>query len=173
MGIALGVIGLAAAPFSRKSVRRETLASRGRYILPAVVLGFVSSPACVAATWLDGRFVPDGAWVGVLCAAVTAAGIGLALGRNWSGTVTVKQDHELVQRGPYRLTRHPIYTGAAFALAGTALAFGPMRGGLVLPFAIFILSLKTKVEEELMTEQFGDAYASYRQRVKGLVPFVW
>jgi protein-S-isoprenylcysteine O-methyltransferase Ste14 len=53
-------------------------------------------------------------WAGVV---VCAAGAGVAirarriLGRNWSGFVMIKQDHELIQRGPYRFVRHPIYTG--------------------------------------------------------------
>ena len=59
---------------------------------------------------------------------MVAAGIAFAvwarhyLGRNWSGTVTVKQDHELIRSGPYRLVRHPIYTGLLLAILGTAVA---------------------------------------------------
>jgi len=67
--------------------------------------------------WLDRRFLPDTIttyWLGLLM-----VGVGLAfavwarlhLGRNWSGRVTVKEDHELIRSGPYSIVRHPIYTG--------------------------------------------------------------
>jgi protein-S-isoprenylcysteine O-methyltransferase Ste14 len=52
------------------------------------------------------------------------------LGRNWSGTVTIKQDHELIASGPYALVRHPIYTGLLLALVGSAMARGELRGAI-------------------------------------------
>ena len=58
-----------------------------------------------------------GYWLGLV---MLAAGLAFAvsarryLGRNWSGTVTVKQDHELIRSGPYRFVRHPIYTGCCW-----------------------------------------------------------
>jgi protein-S-isoprenylcysteine O-methyltransferase Ste14 len=117
--------------------------------------------------------------VGLLSVAVTALGIGFAvwarftLGRNWSGTVTVKKDHELVQRGPYAISRHPIYSGAVLAVLGTVMAFGTVRAALVVPVVVVAFRMKMAVEERFMTEQFGAAYADYRQRVKGLIPLVW
>ena len=54
------------------------------------------------------------------------------LGRNWSATVSVKQDHELIQSGPYALVRHPIYTGMLCGFLGTALALAQWRGVLAL-----------------------------------------
>ncbi len=80
------------------------------------------SRCCRAGPWL---------WIGT---ALVAAGLGFAvaarayLGRNWSGTVTLKQGHELIRTGPYRLVRHPIYTGMLLAFVGTAMARGRVRG---------------------------------------------
>src|SRR5207244_6914218 len=62
-----------------------------------------------------------------LAAAVVLLGLSvtlwarLALGRNWSASVTFKQDHELIERGPYRHVRHPIYTGILLMALGTAM----------------------------------------------------
>ena len=176
---ALAVVWVAAAPFSRRTVRSETFASRARYILPAVIFAALSSRRFLDVPWLDARWLPDAPWVGPLSVAITALGIAFALwarftlGKNWSGSVTVKQDHELVQRGPYGITRHPIYTGAVVALTGTVLALGTIGTALVVPFAIGMLWSKMRVEERFMSEEFGDAYADYRRRVKMLIPFLW
>jgi protein-S-isoprenylcysteine O-methyltransferase Ste14 len=128
--------------------------------------------------WLEQRFAPAPVvdyWLGLF---MVAAGLGFAvwarvyLGRNWSATVTVKQDHELIRSGPYAWVRHPIYTGLLLALLGTAVAMGEWRG--LLAFAAFTVGFLFKIaaEERFMSETFGDAYARYREEVPALVPFV-
>jgi protein-S-isoprenylcysteine O-methyltransferase Ste14 len=108
------------------------------------------------------------------------AGLGLfmalwarfTLGRNWSGQVTFKEDHELITSGPYALARHPIYTGMILMLLGTAVLVGH-SGAFMLGGAIAIsLWLKSWTEEQLMIKHFGDAYRDYRRRVRALIPFV-
>jgi protein-S-isoprenylcysteine O-methyltransferase Ste14 len=168
-----------AAPFSRKTVRRESLGSRLRYMVPAIAAGFVMSRPRIGIDFLDAHWSPAVPWVGVLSVALTALGIGFALwarftlGRNWSGSVTLKQDHELIRTGPYALARHPIYTGFLTAFFGTALARGTAHSflGLLVIALAFILKLRT--EERLMQEQFGNDYVKYRQRVRALIPGVW
>src|SRR5205814_454786 len=66
------------------------------------------------------------------------------LGRNWSGAVTLKEDHELIERGPYRLVRHPIYTGLLVMYLATAILLGRVSGliGLPLVFASFWIKLR-------------------------------
>lgn len=127
---------------------------------------------------LDVKFAPDTAGIAWSGLAVTAGGISLALwarvmiGRNWSGTVTVKEDHQLVRRGPYTLVRHPIYSGLLLASLGTAVAGREYRGlvGLVLVFIGFWVKLR--MEEQFMTEQFGAEYTRYKQEVKALIPYL-
>jgi protein-S-isoprenylcysteine O-methyltransferase Ste14 len=94
------------------------------------------------------------------------------LGRNWSGTVTLKESHELVDRGPYRLVRHPIYTGLLTMFVATVIALGHLAGiiGAVLVFVSFWIKLSH--EEKLMLKQFPDQYAAYQQRVKRIIPFL-
>jgi protein-S-isoprenylcysteine O-methyltransferase Ste14 len=95
------------------------------------------------------------------------------LGRNWSGIVTIKVDHELIRSGPYRLVRHPIYTGILFGILGTAIAFGVVRGFVALAFYALAFEIKLHREEVWLTREFGEAYRAYQHDVKGLIPFVW
>ena len=108
--------------------------------------------------------------------ALTAAGLLLTvwarihLGRNWSGTVTIKEEHELVDDGPYRLVRHPIYTGLLVAFIGGALARNEWRGALAAVVVVIALWRKLRLEERWMTETFGETYRRYRDSVPALVP---
>jgi protein-S-isoprenylcysteine O-methyltransferase Ste14 len=109
---------------------------------------------------------------------LTAAGVAYAiwarvvLGGNWSASVTVKEDHELIRRGPYALSRHPIYTGLLLALFGTALAVGEARALVAILLAIGGLCYKLRLEEKAMRQTFGAAYDDYSREVKALIPFI-
>jgi len=122
------------------------------------------------------RFVPPEAALSILGALLVWAGVLFAiwarniLGRNWSAVVQVKQDHELVERGPYRWVRHPIYTGLLLAFFGTALALGEWRGLLGTAIVGASFWFKLRLEERWMREQFGERYAAYMRRTHALVP---
>jgi protein-S-isoprenylcysteine O-methyltransferase Ste14 len=109
---------------------------------------------------------------------LVAAGLGLTawarwcLGRNWSGIITLKQDHALVRTGPYRVIRHPIYTGLLLALIGTASAIGKWRGVLAVACALIGFLWKIRVEEERMRQTFPE-YEQYRKRTAALIPLVY
>ena len=94
------------------------------------------------------------------------------LAGNWSASVTFKQGHELVQTGPYRFVRHPIYTGILLMILGSASAVGQLQSwlGFVIVFVGFWIKLKQ--EESLMLLHFPNEYPAYRTRVKALVPFL-
>jgi protein-S-isoprenylcysteine O-methyltransferase Ste14 len=121
---------------------------------------------------------PSAVWVDIGLV-LTACGLGFTvwarrvLGTNWSATPSLKENHDLVQRGPYRLVRHPIYTGLLFAAFGTWLAQGRVSGLCVLGMAAILLILKLNVEEALLTRRFPEAYLQYRRRVKAIVPFLY
>jgi protein-S-isoprenylcysteine O-methyltransferase Ste14 len=114
-------------------------------------------------------------WTGLV---ITAMGIAFSvwarlwIGRNWSGTVTIKEQHELIQNGPYGLVRHPIYSGFLLAFLGTAITVGELHGLMGFPMVVLGWGLKARLEESFMTQQFGPAYLDYKRRVKSLVPFV-
>ncbi len=109
---------------------------------------------------------------------LTIAGVLLAfwaravLGTNWSGSVTLKKDHELVESGPYAYVRHPIYSGVLLMFLGTAIVIGTLGGLLGFPLLFLSFWIKLRQEESLMTEHFGELYSAYMARVKALIPFV-
>jgi len=95
------------------------------------------------------------------------------LGGNWSVSVVLKEHHELVQRGPYRYVRHPIYSGLLLMLLGMAILQGRAVGFAVVVLFLLGFRFKAHQEEGLLTRHFPAAYPLYRARVKGLIPFVW
>jgi protein-S-isoprenylcysteine O-methyltransferase Ste14 len=96
----------------------------------------------------------------------------ITLGRNWSPEVAFKQDHELIQTGPYSVVRHPIYTGMLVMVLGTAIHYGRTSGLVVLALLLVGAWLKSRQEEKLMTDHFPEDYAEYKHRVRALIPFV-
>ena len=94
----------------------------------------------------------------------------VVLGTMWSRAVVAKEEHELRTDGPYRITRHPIYTGMLGMLAGSTLLAGLGHWLLALALGVGIILVKVHLEERLMTEVFPDEYEEYRQRVPQLIP---
>lgn len=94
------------------------------------------------------------------------------LGSNWSGLVRITEGQQVVTRGPYRLVRHPIYSGMLLAAGGVGLVLGDAAG--LLGFALIFAALwrKALVEERLLASEFGEEYAAYVRRTKRLIPFV-
>jgi protein-S-isoprenylcysteine O-methyltransferase Ste14 len=94
------------------------------------------------------------------------------LGKNWSQTVSVKEDHELVTAGPYFLVRHPMYTGGLIACIGSAIVVGgPFVFLLVILTPLFLW--RVGAEDKLMEQQFPTEYPAYKKRTKALIPFIW
>jgi protein-S-isoprenylcysteine O-methyltransferase Ste14 len=96
----------------------------------------------------------------------------ITIGANWSGTVTFKQDHELMQNGPYNVVRHPIYSGLLLMGLASALANDEPYGFLLVAVVVAVFIPKIVIEEKLMTEHFPAEYPQYRQRVKAIIPFI-
>jgi len=161
---------------TKRAARVDSLGTMLVYRVP-LLLGFAllfTDRPWAGLEWLWRCFLPDSvgwAWLGLL---LLLLGVGfacwarVALGRNWSGTVQLKQDHELVVVGPYRWVRHPIYTGILLGLFGTALVIGEWRGPLALVAAAFWFKLRH--EEAWMRERFGAAYVDYMRHTKALIP---
>ena len=162
----------------KRAVRTEPLALRlFAYWLPLLLAASLLGPG----DWYQGcplheRILPKSLALKALGVALTWAGVLLAiwarrlLGRNWSSEVQIKREHELIEAGPYRYIRHPIYTGLLLAFFGTALKMGDWRGvvAFIVVFASFLYKLRH--EERWLLESFGDSYAAYMRRTRALIP---
>ena len=113
-------------------------------------------------------------WIGL---ALVVAGIGFAiwaartLGRHFDMEVEVHEGHEVVDRGPFAIVRHPVYFGLGVHLLGACLATG--NGALIagtLLGAFPTLYLRASAEEQLLRQSLGAAYDAYARRVPMLIP---
>jgi protein-S-isoprenylcysteine O-methyltransferase Ste14 len=162
----------------KANVWRESMPSRLMHVVPMVVAAFLLVLPTVPVLGLDRRFLPWSPAIFRVGWLLAAAGLLFTvwarrhLATNWSGTVTIKADHELITTGPYALARHPIYTGLLLGFLGSALALGRWRGIVAVALVGLALWRKLRIEEQGMRRLFGQSYVSYRQRVKALIPFV-
>jgi|SRR5882724_93213 len=172
------VVWILAALFTKRTVYHESGAQRLRYIIPILIGWYLLFRGHRLPPPFNVPIIPQTDIIHVVAAILCVCGLGFCLwaravlGRNWSGTVTLKENHELIVRGPYRLVRHPIYTGILAMLIATAIEQGHVAGmlGLIFVFASFWIKLNN--EEEVMRKQFPDQYAAYAERVKRIIPFV-
>ncbi len=112
--------------------------------------------------------------------ALFTAGIALrwwaivTLGRFFTVDVQIARDHELVERGPFRVVRHPSYTGVLLAFVGFALSLANWAALLVVLLPIWVAFLhRMKVEEQALSHALGERYSAYMRRTKRLVPGIY
>jgi len=171
--ILVWIVGL---PFSKRTARSASYSSRLVLFVPflaaylLVIFGVVRLHWLVQSLWPHSLAVQAAGLALTLLGCLFAIWARVTLGANWSGLPRVKQEHELIVKGPYALVRHPIYSGILLALAGTGLAAD--RGTWMFAWILVTISYAVKIrqEERLMQETFPAAYPEYKQRVKALIP---
>lgn len=96
------------------------------------------------------------------------------LGAYFTRDVATRPDQQVIQNGPYRLIRHPSYTGGLMALLGTGLALGNWIGLatiVLLPLSAYLYRMG--IEERALVEAIGQPYRDYMSRTRRLIPFVY
>ena len=172
------VVWLLAAIFTKRTVYRESGAQRLRYMLPIVIGCYLLFRGYRLPYPFNVYIIPQSDAILVAAAILCICGVSFCfwaravLGRNWSGSVTLKENHELIVRGPYRLVRHPIYTGLLAMVIATAIQQGHIGGIIGLIVISVSLWIKSSHEEEVMRKQFPNQYPAYRERVKRIIPFI-
>jgi protein-S-isoprenylcysteine O-methyltransferase Ste14 len=171
-------------PFERKAkkvgVRKSLFGRRESSILGFAFLGLCAVPAMYALTGfpksLDRPFIPAIAWLGLLtlCAALWLFFRSHAdLGRNWSISLEIREQHALVQTGVYRLIRHPMYSSFfLLSLAQMLLLPNWFAGASGLLGVAVLYAFRVRQEERMMLEYFGNDYLGYREHTKRLIPWI-
>ena len=169
---------VAAALWAKRTEKRIDIRREISYRATLFVGGLLffiphNSPLALMRLWPEMSL--NAVWI---CVALAALGFALCwwariyLGTLWSGSITKKGGHRVVDTGPYALVRHPIYTGLLMAILATMVAKGTFLG--LIGAAIMTLSfwMKARLEEQFLREELGaEAYDSYRRRVPMLIPF--
>lgn len=164
----------AAMLWTAKAVARTSAASRVRdYVIYAIGFGLLLAPR--EHDVLLWHTPPLAGWTLVAAEAAAFAFAWWArvhLGRLWSGMITLREGHHVVDTGPYRLVRHPIYTGFLGAGWALALLMGSALGLAGAAVLTLQMAWKAKREERFLREELGaDAYDSYAARTPMLIPF--
>ena len=144
-----------------------------------VIMVSIGAGVYVAMRW-PAAALPNGKMFAVVGVILFVAGLLLrwwaivTLGRFFTVDVTIEKDHELVERGPFRLVRHPSYTGVLLAFVGFALTLRNWAALLIVLVPIFAAFIRRmNVEEEALSKALGSRYADYMRRTKRLVPFIY
>ncbi len=158
--------------------------------LPAILVWSVGLLVC-SADGYDGFFATiwDLAWhpsrlkllsaenmAGLVIIAMGFTIIFIALGTLrlfYSSLLVIREDHQLITRGIYRFMRHPIYTGVIIVAIGVPVYASSLYGFLIMLALIPIFLNRIRMEERLLTDEFGDAYQTYKENTKKLIPFIY
>ena len=163
---------------TKRTADREPLLESVTYRIPLVAGVIMLVWASRLPRPWSAFVIQPSAGICILVMTLSLAGLGtclwarMVLGRNWSSTVGVKVGHELIQGGPYRYVRHPIYTGMILMFTANVILEG--RVVAILAWLLFVYSFLLKLlrEERTMRRQFPSSYPDYAKRTKLLPPFV-
>ena len=97
----------------------------------------------------------------------------ITLKRFYSSTLVIREDHQLVTHGIYRYTRHPVYLGVIIAIIGLPVFASSLYGLLTMSALIPIILNRIRIKERMLTEEFGDAYRTYKETTSKLIPFIY
>ena len=174
--IASEIFGAVLIPRLRRRGATRVRRDRGSGLL-VIVTVFVSISIAFAFGYAGIGMLPD--WVFYLGISLMFLGVLVRqyaiaiLGRFFSLTVQIAEDHKVVEKGPDRLVRHPSYTGVLITFIGLGLAVQSL-GALLLLLVVFGISFgyRIHVEERTLTSELGQDYVSYMKRTKRLIPFL-
>jgi protein-S-isoprenylcysteine O-methyltransferase len=170
-------IGLALFKRSGKSAADADQGSLGliwSVIFASVTLAFVLQRALPQLDFTRASYAIPVGFV------IFSAGIALRwyaivyLGRFFTVNVAIAADHRLIDRGPYRLLRHPSYTGALLAFCGLGIClrnWAALAALTVPPLVVFLKRMR--IEEDALLAAFGERYRDYMRRAWRLMPFIY
>jgi protein-S-isoprenylcysteine O-methyltransferase Ste14 len=179
MWLAIAIFWVVSSFSVKKSIKKQSGWQRRAYILCVAVaftllFGDNFNPAFLYKTILyQNNYWKMGGLLICACGLLFSLLARIQLGQNWSARISIKENHELIQTGPYRVTRNPIYTGFLLAFVGCSMSLGQVRGYLGIPVFLTCLLIKISQEEKFMREAFGGKWLAYHTRVNCLIPMIY
>jgi protein-S-isoprenylcysteine O-methyltransferase Ste14 len=174
-----GIYWLLAAFNVKKSLKRQTDFKRLVYMCLWVIAWLllftddISFPFLNKPVLLQQKYFKIAGLILCVIGLLFSVWARIILGKNWSGRIAIKQEHELIQNGPYAYSRNPIYTGFLMAFTGCAMTEGLLKGYISLLFITVGIFLKIIKEEKYMHEVFSGRFDIYKKKVKKLLPFIY
>jgi len=160
----------------RRTQQMEAAGRRFSTVAILVVAAFLIFARRVNLGILSRRFIPESETIKAASLVLVAVGVAIAIwarwhiGEYWSSRVALKEDHHLIQSGPYARVRHPIYSGMLLAMIGTGLFVGEWRAILGVLLVFVAHWQKARREEKLLASEFGPVYQDYCGRTGSLIP---
>jgi protein-S-isoprenylcysteine O-methyltransferase Ste14 len=165
--------------FSVKPMRKRQHWAGRLIVISFLALTFLLLTGSISWWNMNAHIFPDDWTLNILGDAITFLGLLVSiwsrfyLGANWSAIVALREGHELIQRGPYRFVRHPMYTVFLLMIAGTAVVLISSSALAALIICFLVTWWKLRAEEDLLMKHFPDAYRRYRSHTKALIPFIF
>ncbi len=164
---------------SLKHRSNATSRDRGSYFLliGCLAVGWVLAALSLNFPWAVIAGQAIACYVGLVLA---WCGLGLrvwafrTLGRYFTFRVKTSADQPVISSGPYRVIRHPGYTGILLIMLGLSLNYGTWVAPLaVIVFPTIGLVIRIRVEEQALAADLGEPYRAYAASRKRLIPFIW
>jgi protein-S-isoprenylcysteine O-methyltransferase Ste14 len=143
-------------------------------------IAFLLLPLYFLTDWIDFASLPLPLWLRWSGGLTTCVGMVLfnwshqALGRNWTAVLALSNEHEMVQSGPYRYVRHPMYS--SFFVLGIGFwllsANWLIAATYLLPLSV-MYGVRVSLEEKMMADRFGESYRQYMMHTGRLFPQFW
>jgi len=153
---------------------QSTLSVLWLVIMVSVAAGVLVAPLWLAAALPDARLLTIASVLLFVVGLILRWWAIVTLGRFFTVDVTIEKDHELVERGPFRILRHPSYSGVLLAFLGFALSLRNWAALVVVLLPILVAFIyRMNVEERALSRALGSSYTEYMRRTKRLVPFVY
>jgi protein-S-isoprenylcysteine O-methyltransferase Ste14 len=177
--IAAACLWLSQPAFSTQEAKRDKNSDR----LSIIVILLMSSLSVVASVveWAYRNNAAESSFSMTIAGALLLV-LGIAvrvwairtLGKHFTATVTLTDDHQLVRTGPYRFVRHPSYLGAFMAIMGCPIFLNAWWAtGIAIAAMTIAYYLRIGVEEKMLSSYFGDKYLEYSKQTKRIIPFIW
>jgi len=179
LAIAAACLWLSQPAFSAEETKRDKNSDKSS-ILIILIMSSLSVVVSVTEWAYLNNAVESSFLLTITGAFLLIAGISVrvwairTLGKHFTATVTLTNDHQLVRSGPYHWVRHPSYLGAFMALVGCPLFLNALWATAIAFISMTIAYyLRIGVEEKMLSSYFGKQYQDYKKNTKRIIPFIW